>query len=226
MCRSSKTNTAMQTSMHNESMAFQQEQAARQQAQLDAARAAEAARQRAIQGGLGQVNRAFNFGPDFFNRRAQEYMNFANPQVDQQFGNAQDQLAYGLSRIGHGQGSSTQSARFGDLDRDYGQARADVASMGQDSANRAREQIAAQRAALSNLVVASGGSGGLGGQISNAAAAIQATPAFSSLGPLFQNATAGLGSFLEGRMFGNTRNNAPQTYSFNDPTGTGRTVRS
>lgn len=66
-----------------------------------AAAAAEAKRQANITSGTKSINEQFaQFSPEFYNTQAQNYTAYAQPQLEQQFGEAKKNLIFALSRSG------------------------------------------------------------------------------------------------------------------------------
>lgn len=212
------------------SLQLQQQQFNFQQQMANAARAAEQARANRVQQGMNLIDQKFNFGDDFFKQREQDYLNWANPQLDEQHKEANEQLAYAMSRMGHGQGSTLQTDRFGQLQQGYDQNRANIADQAKDVSNQARGLIGDQRAQLVSLAQMAADPTAVNNQIGRAMSDVQAYRGFdptSQLNPMFQNITAGLGSFLDGmRMGGGGRFTPPPIYgSSGTNSGSGRVVK-
>lgn len=165
-------------------------------------------------------------GPSIYDQREQDYLNWANPQVSQQFGDADRQLQFQLARMGHAGGSSSSIDRTGRLQDDYTLERANVADRGVDLGNQARQQVADERSRLMGLLHSTGDPSAVQGQLGTVIDSIRTAPAFNALGPMFQNATAGLGSYLDGARFGQMQSNVNQTPIYSSPSsGSGRVVR-
>ena len=163
---------------------------------------------------------------NLFDQRKQDYLDWATPQVSQQFGDASDQLLFRLHDMGHGAGSSTMINRQGRLQDDYTQARADTVDRGIDLANQAKQDVNAQRSNLINLLHQTGDPNAISGQMSRVIDSLRTPPSFNPIGPLFQNATAGLGSYLDGLRFGQMQAGVNQTPIYSSPgTSSGRVVR-
>ncbi len=163
---------------------------------------------------------------NLFDQRKQDYLNWAVPQVSQQFGDASNQQMFQLHRMGHGGGSSTMLDRQGRLQDDYTQARADTVDRGIDVANQARQDVNTQRSNLINLLHQTGDPSAISGQMSQVIDSLRAAPTFSPMGPMFQNATAGLGSYLDGLRFSQMQSGVNQTPIYSSPgTSSGRVVR-
>jgi hypothetical protein len=196
----------------------------------NAQRQAEQARANRVNQGMSLIDSRFNFGNNFFREREQDYLNWANPQLDEQYQDAQKQLTFGLSRMGHGQGSQTMTDRWGRLEQDNAQNRANIADQAKDVSNQARGLIGQQRAQLINLAQMAADPSAVRNQIGRSMSDVQAYKGFdptSNLNPMFQNVTAGLGSFLDGLRMGGTgqdRLNLPPIYNTPTSGGSGRVV--
>ncbi len=84
------------------------------------------------------------FQPSFYDKRAQDYINFALPQVGQQYRENRDAQLYGLAN--RGLLGSSQATRAGEqLERTAGAARQTVADTGLDQANQLRRDVEAAR---------------------------------------------------------------------------------
>jgi len=116
------------------------------------ARADEQARQARIKQGVGNINERFNqFDDSFFKQRGQAYKNFATPQVNDQYKQVSDQLAFSLARTGLGQ-SSEAARQGGVLMRDNALARQQLAEGATTEATKARQSVEDQRNALISQV--------------------------------------------------------------------------
>lgn len=162
------------------------------------------------------------FDDSFFDKQARAYEQYAMPQVDEQYADAGEAVTYALARQGMLQ-SSEAVDRFSDLDLDLKRARREVANRGQNLAADARGQLAAERARLTQIVQAGADPSAVSSQSSNVLANLRARPRFDPVGPLFQDATAGLGSYLEGKRFGDMRNRI--NAAFSPSASSGRVVR-
>lgn len=155
------------------------------------------------------------FDEGFYDERSQAYLDYANPQVDEQFDDAQSALTYALARQGQLRGSLAVD-RWGDLERDEGRARQQVGSRAQTFADQARQLVSGERAKLTQMLQSTADPSVVSSNLANVMAGLQARPEFNPIGPLFQNATAGLGSYLENQRYQNARDR--YGLSFSDPT--------
>src|SRR3546814_1150118 len=68
----------------------------------EAARRDEEARQARIRAGMGQIDQTFSqFNDDYFDTRSKAYLDYATPQLEDQFAKAKEQLIFALSRGGN-----------------------------------------------------------------------------------------------------------------------------
>ncbi len=131
----------------------------------------------------------------FFNKAYQAQLDYALPQVDRQFEDAQRQLQYGLARQG-----LSQSSQAGQLQAKLERERQLAVQGEQDKANTVRQK---QRQAVederSNLVSMLQSTGDVQSTMNAAAARkgiIESAPAIEEVGPLFQNTTASLADMI------------------------------
>lgn len=154
------------------------------------------------------------FDDSFFDQRADDYLAYANPQIDKQFNDVGDQLVYALARAGTGQ-SSVATNRWGRLQSEYDQAREQAGLTAQGHADAARQQLADERAKLTSLVQSGADPAAINSMLPSIASALDTGPVHGPIGPLFQNATAGIGAYQDGRMLADTRNRVNSAYETN-----------
>jgi hypothetical protein len=108
----------------------------------------EARRQAAVKAGTAAINGEFSsFNDDFFNKRQNAYLEFALPQIDDQFKEAQEQLIYALSRSGN-RNTSAGATELGKLDKQLGDRRRQQVDAARQVANQARQDVAGQKSDL------------------------------------------------------------------------------
>lgn len=158
------------------------------------ARADEAARQARIKQGIGNIDKNFGgFDEGFYKGRERAYVNFANPQLSDQYANTQRNLTYNLAR--QGLTSSSEAARnAGELQRQYNDARAQIAAKGMDAANDARNQIEQNRSELISQLYSTSDPSQAANSALNRASVLSQQQSFSPLGQLFANTTGLLGN--------------------------------
>lgn len=156
------------------------------------ARQDEEARQARIREGTENINTTFGqFDDDFFGGRRQSYVDFARPQIDEQYGDAKDQLTYGLARSGLGS-SSIAGEQYADLEKDYTVNLQDIVDKARAYETEARNSVEGARADLVAMLNSTGDAVGAGNAAINRSAALSKAPAYSPIGQLFTDFSAGL----------------------------------
>src|SRR3546814_928278 len=114
----------------------------------EAARRDEEARQARIRAGMGQIDQTFSqFNDDYFDTRSKAYLDYATPQLEDQFAKAKEQLIFALSRGGN-LNSSVAGERLADLTKQYDRNRTALADRGLALANDARSKVESARSDL------------------------------------------------------------------------------
>lgn len=135
------------------------------------------------------------YGDSFYDKAYQAQLDYAMPQVDRQYADAQKSLEFALARQG-----LSASSQAGQLQADLARQR-DLAIQGeQDKANTVRQQqrsaVEDERSSLTQMLQQTGDVQ----STMNAAAArkgiIDSAPAIQEVGPLFQNATGALADMI------------------------------
>jgi len=178
------------------------------------ARADEAARQARIREGMGRIDQSFKgFDESFYKGRESAYLNYANPQLDQQFKQQQNSLAYNLARAGL-TASSEAARNAGELQRQFNLARSTVAGEAKNQSNQARQQVEQNRSELVNQLNATGDTQLAANASLTRANNLAQTPGFSPLGQIFQNTTGLLGNAAQASMWDK---NAPGLSAYGFP---------
>lgn len=133
------------------------------------------------------------FTPEFYENRRKSYVDFAMPQLNQQFGDAKKQLTFALTRSG-ALDSSSRADQEARLQREYDKNTRDVGDKGVAFTNQARNSVEDARAQLIASLNASGDDVGAANQAISRARALSQPDTYSSLGPMFSNFTSGLGT--------------------------------
>lgn len=164
-------------------------------------------------------------GDPIWQQQREAYLDYANPQLEEQYGDARGDLAYALARQGQMSGSLAGD-RWADLGKDFTLRKQDVAEQARGYENQAKSDIASQKRAMLGMLTSSADPGAAATAARSAVDSLSSRPSFSPIGPLFQNTTAGLAAGLQGFR------NAKQTERVNnivyggDPDrGSGRVVR-
>lgn len=156
-------------------------------------------REAKITAGKGEIDKAFGvFDPGFYDKYTKAYTDNYNPEVDRQFGEAKQQVHYDTARKGTTNSTPGQK-QFGDLTREYGVQRQDVASRAIDATNKLRGDVDGQK---TNLYAQNTSSAdpSLSAISAVSSAGSLGTPAqYSPLGNVFAGAINGGASYLNGR---------------------------
>lgn len=152
------------------------------------ARADEAARQARIKDGVSRIDSQFGkFDDGFYKGRGNAYTAFAMPQVNDQYKQTSDQLAFSLAR--NGVTNSSEAARQGGiLMRDNAAAKQGVADGAASEIQKARTNVEEQRNNLIQQVNMTSDAGLAGTNALRQAGILQQQANnFNPIGNLFQN---------------------------------------
>lgn len=156
------------------------------------ARADEQQRQNKIRQGSKNINAKFaQFDDDFFADRRQSYVDFARPQLDREFGEAGEQTLFGQARSGL-LDSSVAGDQRADLQTAYDINLQDVVDKARSYETDARNSVESARASLLTTLNATGDAQAASQSAINRAGALSQGPAYSPLGQLFTDFTAGI----------------------------------
>jgi hypothetical protein len=155
-------------------------------------RAEEAARQARIKSGMENINNAFSGYDDaFYSERATDYMNYAKPEIQDQYVDAMKDLTRALARSGN-LNSSLAAQRRADLLEKRNKAEVDAARRGQGYANDTRAALANVKSNLIQQNNALADPTLIAAMAANQSQAASALPDYSPIGQLFAGATQGL----------------------------------
>jgi hypothetical protein len=126
------------------------------------------------------------FGPDFYNKRTQDYINYALPQEQEQAKSAQDQLTFKLANQGLTGSTAGDTLNLSLLNEINRQATG-VASTGVQQAQDLQRQIEQQRSNLVSQLEASADPASASQQALATAASYSAPSVFQPIGNLFGN---------------------------------------
>lgn len=163
--------------------------------------------QQAVQQAIGQINSAFSgFGPGFFNQAGQDYIKWAEPQVEQQYQQTEQSLQDKLANQGLFN-SSAQQQEQGQLRESLAQAQQQVGNTAQSQVQSLQQQVAQEKANLIGQANAASDPMSIAQQAISTAAGVQAPSITQPLGNLFQ----GFANTYLGSQLANTYN--PSLYS-------------
>lgn len=159
-----------------------------------AARQDEYARQEQVRGGTARVNDIFGqFDDNFFKGRRDAFTAYANPQLEQQYGDAQKELTYALARGGN-LNSSVRGQQAGELQQKFDLNKQSIADQALASEGAARNAVEDSRANLIATLNATGDATGVANQALARSSALSQPAAYSPLSNLFSDFTGTLGT--------------------------------
>lgn len=164
------------------------------------AREQEQARKARITQGQGAIDSAFSvFDPAYYDKFGKTFTDNYNPQVDQQYGLAKQDLRYNFARQGT-LNSTPAQVKFGQLLGSYGKARNEVASNAISATNDLRSRVSGNKTALYgqniNAADPSLAASGAAGSV----ASLQSPGAYSPLADLFTGMANAGTSYVAGRQ--------------------------
>jgi hypothetical protein len=148
----------------------------------------------ALKGGLytGAKTSTGAFGGDFFDKRRQAYIDYATPQLTDQFKDAQKELTFALARSGN-LDSSSRASQEADLGKLYTTQQQDIADRALGYEKEARTAVEDARSGLIATLNATGDAEGAAKGALARAAALSRPDTYSPLSQLFSDFTASLG---------------------------------
>lgn len=161
------------------------------------AAAREAERQAKVTEGYNTIQKIFGgFDDAFYDKRGQDYVDYATPQLDNQYAEAVKQLQFSLSRNGR-LDSSVAGEQQAKLLKDYNLQKTNIADKGIQYSNEARQSVEGSRSDLTNLNSNVANPQQIAQEAQNRLGGLQASQAFSPLAPLFVNTGEALGTQAE-----------------------------
>ena len=169
-------------------------------ADSERARQEEEARQERIRTGTEQIDNTFSgFNGGFFDNYRSTIMDFYQPQLDQRFESAQDDLTFALARAGT-LNSSAAADRQAELTSAYDASVADLLADAEGQTNQLRQRVSGEKSNLISLLNATGDAD----RASNDALArsqilFEAQPDYNILPDIFGGIASGIGGFVQNR---------------------------
>lgn len=159
------------------------------------ARADEQARQERIRAGTEKIGTIFDgqFNDGYFDKQKQSYIDYAKPQLEDQYGKAQKELTYSLARAGN-LNSSVRGEKSAELQKQYDLNAQKIADDALAYSTQARNQVEAARSDLVSQLNATGDAEGAANSAISRASTLSQPAAFSPLTELFSTFTSGLGT--------------------------------
>lgn len=147
------------------------------------------------------------FNDDFFNRAGQAYINYATPQLAQQYKSTKDSMLYGLANRGLSQ-SGAKNKAMSDLSLITGRQQQNIADTARETSQDLRSQIEAARSAAINQLYQTGDPSTALQSATSAAAGFQVPQAFNPIA----NAFSGLANQYASNMLYNPAGTGGQSY--------------
>lgn len=157
------------------------------------ARAAEEARQARVRAGTTRIDDIFNnqFNNDFYGGRQKSYLDYATPQLTDQYGKAKENLTYWLDRNGT-LDSSIRASKEADLQKLFDTNKRAVSDQALSFENGARTNVENARADLIRTLSATADDQGAVNQALSRSQSLSAPDAYVPLADLFTKFTSGL----------------------------------
>lgn len=158
-----------------------------------AARQNEMQRQTYVRDGTNAINQMFDtqFNDDFYKGRSKAYLDYAKPQVDDQYADARKQLTFALDRSGM-LDSTGRTQKEAELTKQYDNANRNVSDKALNYENTARSSVEGSRADLISMLSSTGDQRGAINAATGRAATLTAPDAYDPVGQLFGSFTSGL----------------------------------
>lgn len=186
------------------------------------ARRLEDERQARIKTGMGQINDQFNrFDDAFYKGRSDAYMNFAMPQLDQQYEDAHRGLTFALARQGIGE-SAEGNRRFGNQRQEYDLNRQMVVDRSIQAGADARRSVEDARAGLIQDLHNTSDPAAANAAALQRATYLQSNPAMQQLGTLFGNGLNGLNTYQNAKDDATNYNAALSMFNLPSSNGSGK----
>ena len=185
---------------------FLQEEYARQ-------RAEEEARQGRITAGKTAIDSAFaGYDDNFYASQAQNYMDYATPQIEDQYTDAMKSLTRALARNGTSQ-SSMAAERRADLKTKLNNAQVDAARQGEAFANDTRSALAGVKSNLLSQNQSLADPTLIASMAANQSNAASQLPSYNPVAQIFADATSGLATQSQLEARGKNRYNMAELFS-------------
>jgi len=157
----------------------------------DTASAEEAKRQERIKSGMGEIDKTFaGFNDPYYQTQARNYLQYAEPQVEDQYAKAAEQLKFGLARNFGTTQSSYAAQKQAELAKRYAEAQANVGTEAQNQAAGVRGDVEKQRSALVSQLQSTADPAAAANMALQASQTLNAPRSYQPLGDLFSDLTS------------------------------------
>ena len=160
--------------------------------EYESAAEAEARRQLKVDAGLEEIEKVFaQYDQDFYDKSGDAYLDYYEPQLEDQFKDGLKELQFALARGGRF-GSSTEVNRKAKAAEKYGTEKNELASGAIDASNKTRADVTAAKRDMTNLNQVNANPD-LAASLSNSQAGVlNQAPKFDPLLDVFGSITEGL----------------------------------
>lgn len=187
-------------------------------------KAEEEARQGRITAGKAAIDSAMaGYDDNFYTGQAQNYMDYATPQIEDQYKDAMGGLIRALSRSGLSQ-SSVAAKRKADMQEKLNNAQVDAARQGEAFANDTRTALAGVKNNLISQNQSLADPTLIASMAANQSNAASQLPSYNPVAQIFADATAGLATQSQLEARGKNRHNMSELFNLNG--GSARNVTS
>jgi len=142
---------------------------------------------------FGGTKTLTGFNPDFFSGRKQSFLDYANPQLDDQYGDAQRELTFALDRAGL-LDSSARATKAAELQKKYDLNKQQIADQALSYETQAKSAVEDARSNLIATLNATGDAQGAANSAITRASVLSQPAAYSPLSQLFADFTSTLGT--------------------------------
>ena len=192
------------------------------QEEYERQRAEEEARQGRITEGKAAIDAAFSGYDDaFYENQATNYMDYATPQIEDQYTDAMRSLTRALSRSGMSQ-SSVAAERKAKIEKTLADAQADAARQGQSYANDVRQSLASVKNNLISQNNALADPTLIANMAASQSSAASQVPNYSPVANIFANVADGLATQAQLEARDKARYNMAELFDLRG--GSGRVV--
>lgn len=144
----------------------------------------------ALTTGKANIDQAFSgFDDNYFNGISQKYMDYAQPQLDDQYAQSKKNITYALARNGT-TNSSIAGDEFGQLSKQYATNQTGISGTASDYASKARADVQSNKTDVTNQLFSSNDADAANTAALSAAKSLAVPTSFSPLGQLFTNVSA------------------------------------
>lgn len=163
------------------------------------AREEEEARKARIKTGNAKIDGVFaGFDDGFFDKFQKTQLDYYQPQLDDQFSDAKDDLTFALARAGTLK-SSVANEKFADLTSAYDTQRAGLVANAASAASDMRSRVQSEKSSLVSLLNATGDADRAGNEaLSRSQILFKEQPSYSPLGDIFAGIASGVGNWQTG----------------------------